>query len=172
MLYGLWEWSGDHTRSVEDRGGVVNPFDDDGASLRAGCHNDARVGRAALSGKWGALVAGRVGGNNIPCAEAHRGCCGYGVDVGHDLESLKVVWVLLLKCCGEMRECGRGQSGVRFRRRYVRSYKVRSDNLLCAIDDLAHLCLRNRYGVDAKRRVRLVMAPPPGAYAVLVQRFL
>ena len=52
-----------------------------------------------------------MGGNNIPCAEAHRGGGGYGVDVRHVLEYLRVLRVLLLKCCGEMRECGRGQSG-------------------------------------------------------------
>ena len=93
-------------------------MDDDGAALWAGCDNDARGVRAIRSGKWRALVGCGVGGKNIPCAKAHRGCGGYGVDVGHGLESLRVVLecrvlrVLLLKCCGEMCECGWGQSAL------------------------------------------------------------
>ena len=50
-------------RGVEDGGGVVDALDDDGATLRAGCDNDARGVRAIRSGKWRALVGGRMGGN-------------------------------------------------------------------------------------------------------------
>ena len=49
-----------------------------------------------------------MGGKNIPSTEAHRGCRDYGVDVRHVLVCLRVLRVLLLKCCGEMRECGWG----------------------------------------------------------------
>jgi len=91
-LSGLWEGYGAHARGIEDRGGVVFALDDDGATLWARCGNDARVVRAARSGKWRALVGSRVGGNNIPCAEARRGCGVYDVDVGHDLEWLKGAW--------------------------------------------------------------------------------
>jgi hypothetical protein len=92
-----------------------------------------------------------VGGKNIPCTKAHRGCRGYGVDVGHVLECLRVLRVLLLKCCGEMRECGRGQSAWCGRNQTSRakSYKVRSDAVLCATDSTIYLCCRNRNGAVA-----------------------
>jgi len=77
----LWEGDGAHAGRVQDGRGVVDPFDDDGAALRARCHDEARGVRAAYSGKWRALVDGRVSGKNIPCAEAHRGLWGSGVGV-------------------------------------------------------------------------------------------
>ena len=111
---GFWEGDGVHARCIEDRGGVVDALNHDGAALWAGCDNDARGVRAVRSSKYNALVGCGVGGKNIPSAKAHRGCGGYGVDVGHGLEWLRVVLecsvlrVLLRKCCGEMRECGWG----------------------------------------------------------------
>ena len=75
-----WEGNGADAGGVEDGGRVVDALDEDGAALRAGCDNDARGVRAIRSGKW--WVDRWVAIHNIPCAEAHRGCGGYGVD-GH-----------------------------------------------------------------------------------------
>ena len=83
---GLWKGDGAGAGRVEDRGGPVSVANDDGAITGARRDDEPGCAGAARSGKRRALVAGRVGGKNIPSAEAgHRGARDCGVCVRHRL---------------------------------------------------------------------------------------